>query len=1207
MGKKRKRPGKAVRRGPASSQPSITVSPHRFKSSIALDTRPGQITHPVISLYYRELLTLRQYLLTQLPVSSKLRRRRIASLANSTAEPTQSLADLLDSTLVGVLKQSTPRVDSERQRDYRAFTQSQSRSILVSTDTGPTSPQSEVVDFAIESLFRKAGYQRPEHLLTHGFRRLAVGQNAVDVIPGVVAQFPNHNVRILKEAPWADVLGLLGQSGDEIMIRLLLDCGIFSPIDARRGIYFQLSGLPLSGLQQIGDSHFKIEADHQAGAEKDGHVVRGKARGPNSIILLRRRMLYSRTTGPAKENAPFGLGVTHVFNRCPSLDSQAHTVHVMKYIFPREFGLSNVFTISADSKNCFDMLSSHNCRENDIARDDEKRRQKRCQSSGDQLREELGGNFSERVPKRLRGKALELVRRLRLNHARCSYGELLKYYCPHPVGPWKLDVATSPAKAAAKAGEPGSSLDHSLVTQLQAKSPLPCRVAESPSSGLPPQDIPNNKREGEEEGHSRVKQPKLSLTDYATPASSVSAFCRAVLQKLIPHTFFGDGPHGISNRRIVLKHVDSLIKMRRYESLSLHQVCKGLKVTEIPWLVPPKFYSAGEKSPKLSMSDFQKRIQLLHEFIFFIFDSIVIPLVRANFYVTESQTHRCHLFYFRHDVWQRLTKQSLAELKAAMFEELEPRKAKRMLARRSLGYGSLRLLPKATGLRPILNLRRRVMKGTDWRGKKFATSINSTITPIYNILTYERQQAPAKMGASISSVGDMHPRLKAFKMRLTQQLPLSSVKASGELPRLYFVKLDIQACFDTIPQQKLLQLVEELVSHETYHITKHVEINPRSVDPRGNPSRKFAARAAPVTKQQHLLNYIASGAHPRKPNTVFVDTLSQKVQGAEELLDLLDEHVRNNLVKMGKEFYRQRNGIPQGSILSSLLCNFFYAELERTVLGFLQPSESLLMRLIDDFLLITTNPDQATRFLQVMLRGQPTYGVKVNPRKSMANFTAAVDGIHVPRLEGTSLFPYCGCLINTHTLEIHQDRDRMLDGGESAAVNLSNALTVETNRLPGRTFTRKVLTTFRLQMHQMYLDEAHNSRNTVLANLYTSLVASAMKMYRYMKSLRGRAHPEPPIIIQTIHALIMQTINMIHARRASSTAPLKCFVQLSHIQYLAAAAYRFVLKRKQTRYAPVLRWLDSVGKESRPTANGEAVRLMQVVKRGDILFEGWRF
>lgn len=56
-------------------------------------------------------------------------------------------------------------------------------------------------------------------------------------------QFPNRNVQALREAPWADVLGLLGQNGEEIMIHLLLDCGIFVPLDASKGIFYQLSGM----------------------------------------------------------------------------------------------------------------------------------------------------------------------------------------------------------------------------------------------------------------------------------------------------------------------------------------------------------------------------------------------------------------------------------------------------------------------------------------------------------------------------------------------------------------------------------------------------------------------------------------------------------------------------------------------------------------------------------------------------------------------------------------------------------------------------------------------------------------------------------------------------------------------------------------------------------------------------------------------------
>ena len=610
------------------------------------------------------------------------------------------------------------------------------------------------------------------------------------------------------------------------------------------------------------------------------------------------------------------------------------------------------------------------------------------------------------------------------------------------------------------------------------------------------------------------------------------------------------------------------------------------------------------------MSDFQKRTELLHEFVYYIFDSLLIPLLRANFYVTESQTHRNRLFYFRQDVWRNLIEKPFENLKETMFEEVEPARAKLLLARRSLGLGSLRLLPKNTGLRPILNLRTRTVKETSWGGRKrsyLASSVNSSINPIHSVLAYERKRNPAKLGSSLFSIGDMHPRLKEFKNNLLQQLPPTSRSSHREIPPLFFVKLDIQACFDTIPQKELLRLVEELFSEEAYHITKHVEINPSVSGAQRKPARRFVGRAAPARKQQILPDLIASNRHVGRVNTVFIDTVNEKTQKADELLSLLDEHVRNNLVKLGARYFRQRNGIPQGSILSGLLCNFFYAELEREVLGFLQPAKSLLLRMVDDFLLITSDREQAIQFLQVMARGQPSYGVTINPGKSLANFSVAVEGIYIPRLEDSSLFPYCGSRIDTRTLDIHRDHDRVLEGGDSAAATLSNTLTVETSRLPGHAFHRKVLATFRLQIHPMYLDAAHNTRNVVLGNLYTSFIISAMKMFRYMKSLRGHAHPSVPTIIRTIHDLFQQTSSIIQSQRVSSSMPLPRIVKSSHVQYLAAAAFRFVLRRKQTRYAPVLHWLDLVAKESRPATNSEAVRLMQVIKRGTALFDGWRF
>jgi telomerase reverse transcriptase len=72
---------------------------------------------------------------------------------------------------------------------------------------------------------------------------------------------------------------------------------------------------------------------------------------------------------------------------------------------------------------------------------------------------------------------------------------------------------------------------------------------------------------------------------------------------------------------------------------------------------------------------------------------------------------------------------------------------------------------------------------------------------------------------------------------------------------------------------------------------------------------------------------------------------------------------------MGKQFYRQKVGIPQGSVVSTVLCNIFYANLEKKKLPFLTDVDGLLLRLIDDFLFISMNRDHAQQFLQYMHDG----------------------------------------------------------------------------------------------------------------------------------------------------------------------------------------------------------------------------------------------
>jgi hypothetical protein len=73
--------------------------------------------------------------------------------------------------------------------------------------------------------------------------------------------------------------------------------------------------------------------------------------------------------------------------------------------------------------------------------------------------------------------------------------------------------------------------------------------------------------------------------------------------------------------------------------------------------------------------------------------------------------------------------------------------------------------------------------------------------------------------------------------------------------------------------------------------------------------------------------------------------------------------------------------------MSSLLCSFFYGDLERTHFAhLLEDSESMLVRLIDDYMLVTTDLDKARGFFDVMSRGHPEYGCFIAREKTMANF-----------------------------------------------------------------------------------------------------------------------------------------------------------------------------------------------------------------------------
>jgi telomerase reverse transcriptase len=72
--------------------------------------------------------------------------------------------------------------------------------------------------------------------------------------------------------------------------------------------------------------------------------------------------------------------------------------------------------------------------------------------------------------------------------------------------------------------------------------------------------------------HRTIQQ--TTFTDMACPTAHVSAFCRAVISRVIPDGFWGSD----DNKRTIMYWVDQFVDLRRFESLTLHQVTQNIQV-----------------------------------------------------------------------------------------------------------------------------------------------------------------------------------------------------------------------------------------------------------------------------------------------------------------------------------------------------------------------------------------------------------------------------------------------------------------------------------------------------------------------------------------------------------------------------------------------------------------------------------------------------
>ncbi|XP_010855438.1 PREDICTED: telomerase reverse transcriptase [Bison bison bison] len=615
-----------------------------------------------------------------------------------------------------------------------------------------------------------------------------------------------------------------------------------------------------------------------------------------------------------------------------------------------------------------------------------------------------------RRPRRLPARYWQmrpLFRKLLGNHARCPYGALLRAHCPLP------------------ASAPPAGPDHQKY----------------PGVGGCPSERPAAAPEGEANSGRLVQL----LRQHSSPWQ-VYGLLRACLRRLVPAGLWGSR----HNERRFLRNVKKLLSLGKHGRLSQQELTWKMKVQDCAWL------RASPGARCVPAAEHRQREAVLGRFLHWLMGAYVVELLRSFFYVTETTFQKNRLFFFRKRIWSQLqrlgVRQHLDRVRLRELSEAEVRQHQE--ARPALLTSRLRFVPKPGGLRPIVNVGCVEGAPAPPRDKK-VQHLSSRVKTLFAVLNYERARRPGLLGASVLGMDDIHRAWRAFV------LPL---RARGPAPPLYFVKVDVVGAYDALPQDKLAEVIANVLQpQENTYCVRHCAMVRTA---RGRMRKSFKRHVSTFSDFQPYLRQLVEHlqAMGSLRDAVVIEQSCSLNEPGSSLFNLFLHLVRSHVIRIGGRMYLRYYYIPSGSGVCTPVCASVVQGLP-SLSGLSMPR--VLLRLVDDFLLVTPHLTRARDFLRTLVRGVPEYGCQVNLRKTVVNFPVepgALGGAAPLQLPAHCLFPWCGLLLDTRTLEVHGDHSSY------ARTSIRASLTFTQGFKPGRNMRRKLLAVLQLKCHGLFLD-----------------------------------------------------------------------------------------------------------------------------------------
>lgn len=481
------------------------------------------------------------------------------------------------------------------------------------------------------------------------------------------------------------------------------------------------------------------------------------------------------------------------------------------------------------------------------------------------------------------------------------------------------------------------------------------------------------------------------------------------------------------NFRVLKSKLIMLIKRNKFEDISFPELRKYFRISDT------KLFNSG--STHTSQIDFICKSFIITQFVVFLIERVFIPIVSQYFYVTETNYSKLKVFYFVRKVWNIFSADAIGRF-LENFKEISKQPV----------FSKIRAIPKKKDFRVITNC------------------YNSKDIRLANyILKTEMQH---KLGNSLLSHRDIISKLNSYRCE--------------DKGPSYMLKIDLKKCFDKIPHPQLQVILKSLFLDSTYRVRKYYILEKIS----GRSKIKMVRREG----HRRISFYDLMKEEKLNHNQIICDNVYDDERTKFSLIKSIEQGIFNNVIKYKNRYYKQILGIPQGSIISPLLCSIYLSMIDMQYLNDIMIN-GFFRRYIDDFIVISPNIQEPLALLRKITELKHL-GLEVNESKIESNFVCPEFAALGFKLECPSekYIQWCGLKIYSESLGVKCNY----------GIESMNYSCVVNGTPSGRRMFGKLQRDFQRRMSPVFISKINQCR---FMNIYDTFFLLGRKMIILSKRL----------------------------------------------------------------------------------------------------------